>query len=52
MNIRTQLLDLCKDIKIDEYTHSNLRLLKRRLKKSMAQIIKDLVEEKINLINN
>jgi len=47
---RNKVLDIKCSVGIDRETSKNLRILKGKLKKSMAQIIKDLVEEKINLI--
>lgn len=50
INMRTKVLDLSKFIRIGKETHTQLRVLKRKQRKSMAQIMKDLVEIEFNKI--
>ena len=45
MHFRNNKLDLTKMMRIDEETHCLLRLLKKRYKQSMAQIVKDLIKK-------
>lgn len=40
--------DLPKRIRVDEETHKKLRVLKKREKKSMAQIVEELVRNRYN----
>jgi len=51
MKFRKPILGQYKRVWLDEEGHMKLRVLKKRLKKSMAQIIKDLILDKFNKLD-